>query len=210
LALFNPRARILLYLLLVAAVFISNSLEGSLVILFIVMASSFRVPLSSLKRGLFPITVFLLFTFISNALFQEGRVLYEIFGLDITEEGLRRGGWLALRLFILIMGAKVLTASTSSEDLINAMSGLLGPVGRIKFVREVVYSMSLTLRLLPVIYNEAIALFKNKRSTAGSGLSGRIRISVELLTTLFERSLVKAKEMGVDDTTVSDSGDQGG
>ena len=208
---FSPKARILLYLLLVIAVFVSDSLEISLIILLVVLASAVRVPLSSLNRGLFPITIFLFFTFISNVLFQEGNVLYDVFGLSITDEGLRRGGWLTLRLIILITGAKVLTASTRSEDLINGMSGLLGPVGKIGFVQELVYIMSLTLRLLPVIYNEAIELYKNMRGSAGSGVADRIKLSVELLTTLFERSLVKAKEMtDINETSMPESGEKGG
>ena len=210
-ALFSPKARILLYLLLVIAVFVSDSLEVSLIILLVVLASAVRVPLSSLKRGLFPITLFLFFTFISNVLFQEGNVLYDVIGLSITDEGLRRAGRLTLRLIILITGAKVLTASTRPEDLIKNMSELLGPVGRIGFVQELVYIMSLTLRLLPVIYNEAIELYKNMRGSAGSGVADKIKLSVELLTTLFERSLVKAKEMtDIEETPMPENGEKGG
>lgn len=209
-ALFSPKGRILLYLSLVIAVFASDSLEVNLVILLGVLASAFRVPLSSLKRGLLPISIFLFFTFVSNVLFQEGKVVYEIFGLDITDAGLSRGGMLTLRLFILIAGAKVLTSSTRSEDLINGMSALLGPVGRIGFVKELVYIMSLTLRLLPVIYNEGIELYKNMRGAPGSGMSERIRLSVEMLTTLFERSLVKAREMtDISEASVSEKGEKG-
>ncbi|GBE03450.1 MAG TPA: hypothetical protein ENH45_04205 [Nitrospirae bacterium] len=207
---FSPKARILLYILLVITVYISGSLEVSLFILLIVLASAFRVPLSSLKRGVFPITVFMFFTFISNVLFQEGNVIYNVFGLGITDEGLRRGGMLTLRLFILIAGAKVLTASTRSEDLINAMNELLGPVGRISFVQELVYVMSLTLRLLPVIYNEALELYRNMRSPDKAGIKGRIKLSVELLTTLFERSLEKAKEMtDINERSMPENGEKG-
>lgn len=210
-ALFSTKARILLYLLLVIAVFVSDSLEVSLIIILVVLASAVRVPISSLKRGILPITVFLFFTFISNILFQEGNVLYEVLGLDITDEGLRRGGRLTLRLFILIAGAKVLTASTRAEDLITGMSGLLGPIGRIGFVQELVYIMSLTLRLLPVIYSEAIDIYKNMRNSAGSGVADKIKLSVELLTTLFERSLVKAKNMtDIDETSMTENGEKGG
>ena len=210
-ALFNPKARILLYLLLVIAVFVSDSLEVSLIIILVVLASAVRVPISSLKRGILPITIFLFFTFISNILFQEGNVLYEVLGLDITDEGLRRGGRLTLRLFILIAGAKVLTASTKAEDLITGMSGLLGPVGRIGFVQELVYIMSLTLRLLPVIYNEAIEIYKNMKNSAGSGVKDKIKLSVELLTTLFERSLVKAKNMtDINETSMTENGEKDG
>jgi energy-coupling factor transporter transmembrane protein EcfT len=75
------------------------------------------------------------------------------------------------------------------------MSGLLGPVGRLGFVKEVIVTMSLTLRLLPIIYNEASVLYKNVKKSETNGLAGKIRLSVSLLTPLFENSLKKAKEM---------------
>jgi energy-coupling factor transport system permease protein len=192
---FSPKAKILLYIFLVIAVFVSGSFKMSLLLLFSVTAFAIRVPLSVLKRGLIPVLLFLTFTFISNVVFQEGKVIYEIFSLPITEDGLRRAGQLTLRLFILILGAKVLTATTKAEDLIIGMNRLLGPVGKLSFVNELVHTMSLTLRLLPIIYKEALDLYKSVKNSQGRGLTGKIKLSVELLTPLFERSLKKAKEM---------------
>ena len=108
-----------------------------------------------------------------------------------------RGGQLTLRLFILILGAKVLTATTRAEELVTGMSGLLGPVGRLEYVKELVNAMSLTLRILPIVYDEAMELYKDVKNSGGRGLRDRMKLAVELLTTLFERSLKKAKEMSI-------------
>ena len=191
----SPKAKILLYIFLVAAVFISHSFQVSLILLFVVIAIAARVPLSAFRSGLIPIAFFLFFTFLSNAFFHEGIIQYKILGLPITDEGIKRGGELTLRLFILIIGARILTVTTRAEDLVKAMSGLLGPVGRIGFVKDVIVTMSLTLRLLPVIYNEASKLYKNVKQSETKGLAGKIRLSVSLLTPLFENSFKKAKEM---------------
>ncbi len=196
---FSPRVKILLYLLLVIAVFISSSLKLSLLLLFIVSILACRVPFSVLKRGLIPVTLFLTFTFISNVLFQEGKVVSDFLGLQVTEQGLMRGGELTLRLFILILGAKVLTAATRAEDLVTGMQGLLGPVGRLAYVEELINTMSLTLRILPIVYDEAMELYKDVKNSGGRGLRDRMKLAVELLTTLFERSLKKAKEMSEED-----------
>lgn len=192
---FSPKAKILAYITLVIAVFISGSFKLHLVFLFLVILTAVRVPLSALKRGMIPVIFFLAFTFLSNLYFQEGDVLYEVFGLKVTDEGLRLGGRFTLRLFILILGAKVLTATTKAGDLVKGIGGLLGPVGRIDFVKELMVTMSLTLRLLPVIYDEALELYKNVKNSEGNGLTARIRLAVSLLAPLFERSLKKAKEM---------------
>lgn len=191
----SPTAKIILYIVLVIAVFISDSFKADLILLCIVIAIASKAPFSVLKRGIIPISLFLTFTFISNMLFQEGQTLYDIFGLTVTREGLRRGGLLTLRLVILILGAKVLTATTKAEELVSGMKGLLGPVGKVAYVRELIYTMSLTLRLLPIVYNEAMDLYRDVKNSDGSGLTGKIKLAAALLTPLFERSLEKAKEI---------------
>jgi energy-coupling factor transport system permease protein len=121
--------------------------------------------------------------------------MYDILGIAVTEEGLLQGARLTLRLFILILGAKVLTATTKAEDLVTGMGGLLGPIGRIGFVKELIVTMSLTLRLLPIVYNEALELYRDIRNSEGTSLKGKIKRAVLLLSPLFERSLKKAQEM---------------
>ncbi len=110
-------------------------------------------------------------------------------------EGLIGAGRLTLRLFILILGAKVLTATTKAEELVNGMGGLLGPIGRIGFVKELIFTMSLTLRLLPIVYNETLELYKDVKNSEGTSLTGKVKLAVLLLTPLFERSLKKAREL---------------
>ncbi len=206
---FSPRDKILLYILLVVAVFVSNSFKLSLLLLCSVIAFAVKAPLTALKRGLIPIVLFLAFTFISNVLFHEGEIIYKIFGLSISKESLVRGGQLTLRLFILILGAKVLTATTKAEDLVTGISGMLGPIGRLGYVKELVYTMSLTLRLLPIVYNEALEVYKDIKNSQGTGLVDKIKLSAELLTRLFERSLKKAKEMSeTDETSIPITGDK--
>jgi energy-coupling factor transporter transmembrane protein EcfT len=198
---FSPRTRIVLYIVLIITLFIINSDALHFFLLCCVIFIASKVPMSTLKRGAIPIILFLAFTFISNILFQEGKTIYRIFGLSITEEGLVRGGRLTLRLVILILGAKVLTATTGAEDLVAGIRRLLGPLGRTGFVKELILTMSLTLRLLPIVYNEALELYKDVKNSEGTNLTGKVRLAVSLLTPLFERSLQKAKEM-------SDTGEQ--
>ncbi len=206
---FSPRVKILLYILLVTAVFASGSLRLNLLLLFLVTAVALRVPAKTLKRGLIPILLFLVFTFISNVLFHEGEIIYTVAGLQVSREGIVRGSELTLNLFIMILGAKVLTATTGPEELVGGISRLLGPLGRVGYVKELVYTMSLTLRLLPVVYDEALEAYREIRNSQGTGLRGKIRLSAELLARLFERSLKKAKEMTeADDASVHEGGDK--
>ena len=191
----SPKAKILLYILLAVVVFASNSYKVNLALICIVAAFAARVPLSSLKRGIIPIAIFLTFTFISNVLLQEGEAMYTVLGLSVTYEGLVLGGELSLRLIILILGAKILTATTRAEELVRGIGELLGPVGRLAYTKELIYTMSLTLRMLPIVYDEAIESYKSIKNSNEPGLTGKIKLAVELLTTLLERSLERAREM---------------
>ncbi len=193
---FSPAAKILLYILLVIGVFLSNSFKVDLILLIVVFIPVFRVPVSALKRGLIPITLFLGFTFFSNILFQTGKVIYEIWGIAVTDEALKRGGHLTLRLFILIIGAKMLTATTTAEELVKAVSLLLGPIGRLRPVKEFIFTMSITLRFLPIIYDEAQMLYRQAiKNSQEATLGGKIKLSVSLLTPLFERSMKRARDL---------------
>lgn len=193
---FSPAAKILLYIFFAAAVFLSNSFKVDLALFALVLVLTFGIPASVLKRGIIPITLFLAFTFFSNIFFQTGKVIYEFRGIVITDDALRRGGHLALRLFILIIGAKLLTATTTAEELVKAVSLLLGPIGRLRPVREFIFTMSITLRFLPIIYDEAQMLYRQAiKNSPEATLAGKIKLSVLLLTPLFERSMKRAKDL---------------
>ncbi|MCK5512390.1 MAG: hypothetical protein KAI96_06250, partial [Thermodesulfovibrionia bacterium] len=189
---FSPTAKILFYILLIITVFLSNSIKVDLGLLIIVLFFGIGVPPSVLKRGIVMIMFFLAFTFFSNILFQTGKVVYEVMGFTITEEGLKRGCHLTLRLFILVLGAKILTATTSMDDLMKAVILLLGPLGKWRPVKDFVSTMSLTVRFLPIIYDEARVFytetFKNSKNTT---LLDKIKRAVALLVPLFERSIKK-------------------
>jgi energy-coupling factor transport system permease protein len=192
----SPVAKILLYLLLIIAVFLSPSIKVDLVLLIIVLLFTPFAPVSRLFRGMVPIMLFLSFTFFSNILFQSGRIVFNLFGTHITEEGLLRGGHLTLRLLIMIIGAKLLTATTDAEELVKAFARLMGPAGRLRFVKEFVSTTALTLSFLPIIYDEARSLYRTvlKESKANS-ISERIKLAASLITPLFERSMKRAKEI---------------
>jgi energy-coupling factor transport system permease protein len=195
LSLKNPGIKIILYLCLLIAVFSLTSLSRIVYLLLLVSALTIILSPDSFKKGVIPVSIFLVFTFAGNVLFQEGEVIYSLAGLDITMQGLHRGTLLTVRLLTLIIGARLLTATTPPEEMLAGMKMLLGPAGRIGFVDDMLATMSLSLRLLPVIYDEASNLYSDVRKSGARGLSAKIRLSVSLLAPLFERSLQRARDI---------------
>jgi energy-coupling factor transporter transmembrane protein EcfT len=137
-----------------------------------------------------------MFTMLSNLFYQSGRILIEIGGSAITYEGIQRGTHLTLRLFILILGAKILTSSASADDLVRGIINILGPAGRSRAVREFIFTLSLTLRFLPEIYDEAKTLYReSSRNYHDVTWIDRLKATVSVISPLFERSLKRAREL---------------
>ena len=85
-----PEIKILFYLFFVLLVSAVSSLKVYAVIFFVLCLSIFflKVPFRAVKSGWIPISIFLLFTFISNVLNQHGKIVFSTGPVVITEEGL--------------------------------------------------------------------------------------------------------------------------
>ncbi|HDZ87425.1 MAG TPA: hypothetical protein ENH38_02250, partial [Nitrospirae bacterium] len=147
-----PELCIIGYIFYTVAVFIIADLKIILVasaLLFILMII---LPYRKLKTGVVPIALFLSVTFLSNLLFNPGRILYKIGPLVITEEGMYMASVRALRVFLLIAGAKFLTIVTTLEDAINAMGRILSPLEKMGLpVKSFFDTMALSVKILPII-----------------------------------------------------------
>jgi len=91
-------------------------------------------------------------TFLFNALFMPGRILFEIGPLTVTQEGVHTATLRTLRVFLLIAGAKLLTLVAGLDEMITAMGRLFSPLEKLGVpIQEFFGIMSLAIRALPVI-----------------------------------------------------------
>ena len=150
-----------------------------------------RIPISSLIRGWIPITIFLVFTFFSNLFFQHGRILYQAGPLFVTEEGLTAALLRTIRIFCMIAGAKILTATTGIEQLISGFAKLLRPFERMGVpVEEFFSTMGLTMKSLPrlkeQVHREYRTMVKDKKIM---GFRNRAKVISSFLMPLFVKSI---------------------
>jgi energy-coupling factor transport system permease protein len=164
------------------------------VFLFILVAISiflFRIPFRSLKSGWIPISLFLLFTFISNILFQHGRILYNAGPLFITEEGFNIAVIRTMRVFFMIAGAKIITATTQIESLIGAFGKLLNPLEHLGIpVVEFFSTMGLTMKSLPKLKDQIAANYREKVKEGNiKGFWNRAKVVSMFLVPLMIKSI---------------------
>lgn len=150
-----------------------------------------RIPISSLKRGWIPISLFLVFTFISNLFFSHGKILFNLGSFAVTEEGLNIATVRTLRIFLMVAAAKILTASISLDDLVKALANTLKPLEKIGIpVNEFFSTMGLTLKAFPRLKDYLAVNYKNhKDNNDTKGFMGKARILSLFLLPMFLQSM---------------------
>ncbi len=155
-----PEFKIILYITFIICLFFIKDITVYLLIFVAISILLLRVPFKSLKSGWIPISLFLLFTFISNVLFQHGKIVYGTGSLVITEEGLNIAAIRTMRVFFMIAGAKILTATTGIELLVNAFGKILRPLERLGMpVNEFISTMGLTMKSLPLLKKQILETY---------------------------------------------------
>jgi energy-coupling factor transport system permease protein len=186
-----PERKILIYIAFILGLFFIKNLLFAFGIFILMAILLARIPMSSLKQGWIPITIFLFFTFFSNLLFQHGRILFQAGPLFVTEEGLTAALLRTIRIFCMIAGAKMLTATTGIEPLIGAFAGLLKPFERLGVpVEEFFSTMGLTMKSLPRLKEQVVREYRiTVKDRKITGFRNRAKVIASFLMPLFVQSI---------------------
>lgn len=153
--------------------------------------------LTLLLGNLRPMAWLLGLTVLLNAVLTPGRSL--LFGF--TEEGVRQGLFLALRLMGLVLASSLLTLTTSPLDLADGVERLLRPAKRLGVpAHELAMTMTIALRFVPTLADEAEHLRRAQLSRGADldgGLFRRIRGLTSLLVPLFLSAFRRADRLAV-------------
>ncbi|MBM4136702.1 MAG: energy-coupling factor transporter transmembrane protein EcfT [Nitrospira sp.] len=187
----SPEIKIILYIVFVICLFLIKNITVYLFIFTATLILLFRIPIRSLKSGLIPISLFLLFTFISNILFQHGRIIYSKGPIVITDEGLNIASVRTMRIFLMIAGAKILTATTQIELLVGAFGKILRPLERLGIpVVEFFSTMGLTMKALPRLKDHIMETYREKMKEAKvTDFRGRAKVISTFLMPLLVKSI---------------------
>lgn len=131
---------------------------------FVAVAVS-RIPLAHLWRSFRFFIPILVLTVIAQAFSVPGRSLAHLGGVALTVEGLSKGGVQSGRLAVLLLWGGVLVVTTAPADLVFAIDWYLRPLRRVKVpVEDVALVMSLALRSIPILIEQADRLAKAQKA----------------------------------------------
>ena len=195
--------KILVTIIYMTALLVADAWPGWAVLVAVGIAAVIisKVPFSAIWRGMKIIIFFCLLTFLLNLFMYPGdTVLWNWRRMTITAEGLSYGLAMALRLFMLVVFAALLTLTTTPIMLTDGLEKLLKPASRIGVpAHEIAMMMSIALRFIPTILEEfdRIVLAQKARGsdlTQGNILQ-RIRAFVPLLVPLFVAAFRRADDL---------------
>ena len=201
----DPRTKILLTVALIVAVFLCDGfLAFAAVFGFVLLCARVsNIGVRFLVRGLKPVAYIVVITFILNIFFQsEGTPLFSWKFITVTDLGLRRAAFLAVRLVLLIVASQLLTLTTSAISLTDGLESLMRPLRRLRFpAHEIAMMMSIALRFIPTLMEEADKIMKAQMARGADFESGnlfkRARAMVPLLVPLFVSAFRRADELAM-------------
>ncbi len=183
----DPRIKIVLLIFVIVFIFLSKNFWGlglSALFILITMLVS-KIPLKMYFKNLKAILPILIFTSIINIFYGEGDVLFSIFGkLDVTVGGLERAGFMALRIMLLIIASSTLTYATTPNDLTDGIESLLSPlrfIGLKTAVHTLAMMMTIALRFIPTLVEEAEKIMNAQKARGADLESGNLKEKIKAL-----------------------------
>lgn len=203
----DPRAKIVLVIAYIVAIFLANNFFGlAAVTLFLIIAVAFsRVPVGSVLRSVKMILFIIVFTAILNLFFYSSssdlHILAQWWVITISWESIINMIFLAMRLFLLVLGTSVLTLTTTPVALTDGIESLLTPLKWIHFpVHELALIMSIALRFIPTLIDETNRIISAQKARGANfetgGLIKRAKAMIPVLVPLLVSAFRRAEDLG--------------
>ena len=173
----DPRAKILCTMIFIVAIFLANNLYSYVVVAgftFLAIALS-GVPAKMIWKAIKPLWVVLVFTMLIHILTTPGTEIFSWKFIHISEEGIRNGIVMTLRLVFLIAFSSLLTYTTSPIVLTDGIEDLLMPFRRFGVpAHELAMMMTIALRFIPTLLEETDRIMKAQSSRGADFVNGNL------------------------------------
>ncbi len=200
----DPRVKIIGTMLFILEIFLIKDFIGfglcTLVLGLVVYIS--KVPLSFILKGLKPIFIILIFTFVLNMFMIDGKIIWQFGFLKLTDKGLYTALFMSIRLILLIIGSSLLTLTTKPITLTDGIESLLKPFKIIGLPsHEIAMMMSIALRFIPTLTEETDKIMKAQQARGADfetgGVIKKAKAMVPILVPLFISAFRIAQDLAM-------------
>lgn len=200
----DPRVKLLTTIIYIVSLFVMEGLAGFLVatgfMVFCILLSG--VPWKLLLKGLKIIWILVGITAFFNLFFTQGETVWSWHFIRFTDTGIYNAIFFSIRLIYLVVGTSVMTLTTTPNKLTDGMETGLRGLNKIRVpVHEIAMMMSIALRFIPTLMEEADKIMKAQMARGADFESGnlfrRARAMVPLLVPLFVSAFRRADELAM-------------
>ena len=202
----DPRAKILLGIVYIVAVFLADSIPSYLFLLVgtaaLIIVS--RIPVKTVLRGMRALIFIIIFTSLINIFWTRGdHLLFEWGIIHIYREGLVFAGCMIIRITSLLCGTGVILSYTTSPiALTDGLEQLLSPLKKIHLpVHEFSMMMTIALRFIPTLIEETDKIMSAQKARgadlSSGGLIRRAKALIPVLIPLFVSAFRRADDLAV-------------
>lgn len=198
----DPRVKLVATFCYIISLFIMDSFVGyGIAALFLALIIKLsKVPFKYMVRGMKAIVFLLIIAVVFNLFLTQGEVIFSVWKLSITSEGVRLAAFMAMRLVFLIMGSSIMTLTTTPNNLTDGLEKILSPLRIFKVpVHEIAMMMSIALRFIPILLEETDKIMKAQIARGADFESGNIlkkaKSLIPLLVPLFISAFRRANDL---------------
>lgn len=200
----DPRVKLIGTFVFLISLFVGKGIlaYGIATIFLGVMIRLSKVPLKMILKGMKAIFIILLITVSFNLFLTDGEILVKLGFLKITKEGVSLAFFMGLRLTYLVVGASLMTLTTTPNDLTDGLEKVMGPLHKIKVpVHEIAMMMSIALRFIPILMEETDRIMKAQKARGADFETGNLiqkaKSMVPLLVPLFVSAFRRANDLAM-------------
>jgi len=198
----DPRSKIVLTLVFITSIFLATNYAGYIVLgVFLCLSTAVAgIPAKIMVRSIKPLWIILLLTAGIHIVMTPGTPWLTLGPVNITQEGVRQAIQMSARLVFLIMMSSLLTFTTSPIALTDAVERLLSPLKHVNApVHELAMMMTIALRFVPTLLEEADRIMKAQMARGADFSSGNLlkrgQNMVPLLVPLFISAFRRADDL---------------
>ena len=200
----DPRVKLIGTFAFLVSLFVGKGLVayGIATVFLAVVIGLSKVPFKMILKGLKAIIIILLITVSFNLFLTDGEVIFQLGFLKVTKEGVSVAFFMGIRLVYLVIGASLMTLTTTPNDLTDGLESVLGPLNKIKVpVHEISMMMSIALRFIPILMEETDRIMKAQKARGADFESGNLiekaKAMVPLLVPLFISAFRRANDLAM-------------
>lgn len=201
----DPRLKLVALLVYIIFIFLATSTAALayMVALTLVIILLTKIPLITYLKNIKSILPIILITALLNMFYvAEGKTVISFWIVNITDGGIERALFMAVRIIVLIMASAMLTYTTTPTMLTDAIESLFSPLRYIGLggaVHTIAMMMTIALRFIPTLIDETDKLMNAQKARGADFDSGsllkRVKALIPILIPLLISSIRRAFDL---------------